>query len=37
MRLRNLLALTPLTADKIMQAVAGRPWDLWKAKALGKS
>jgi hypothetical protein len=20
------------TTDKIMQSVAGRPWDLWKAK-----
>ena len=25
------------TTDKVMQSVAGRPWDLWKAKALGKS
>jgi ribulose-5-phosphate 4-epimerase/fuculose-1-phosphate aldolase len=25
------------TTDKVMQAVAGRPWDLWKAKALGKA
>jgi hypothetical protein len=24
------------TTDKIMQSVAGRPWDLWKAKALSK-
>jgi ribulose-5-phosphate 4-epimerase/fuculose-1-phosphate aldolase len=25
------------TTDKIMQSVAGRPWELWKAKALGKA
>jgi HCOMODA/2-hydroxy-3-carboxy-muconic semialdehyde decarboxylase len=25
------------TADRIMQSAAGRPWDLWKARALGKS
>jgi ribulose-5-phosphate 4-epimerase/fuculose-1-phosphate aldolase len=25
------------TTDKIMQSVAGRPWELWKARALGKS
>ena len=24
------------TTDKVMQSVAGRPWDLWKAKALSK-
>jgi HCOMODA/2-hydroxy-3-carboxy-muconic semialdehyde decarboxylase len=24
------------TTDKIMQSVAGRPWDLWKSKAMGK-
>jgi HCOMODA/2-hydroxy-3-carboxy-muconic semialdehyde decarboxylase len=24
------------TTDKVMQSVAGRPWDLWKAKALAK-
>jgi ribulose-5-phosphate 4-epimerase/fuculose-1-phosphate aldolase len=23
------------TTDKIMQSVAGRPWDLWKSKAMG--
>jgi hypothetical protein len=25
------------TIDKIVQAAAGRPWELWRAKALGKS
>jgi ribulose-5-phosphate 4-epimerase/fuculose-1-phosphate aldolase len=25
------------TTDKVMQSVAGRPWALWKAKALGKT
>lgn len=25
------------TTDKIMQSVAGRPWDLWKAKVMGPS
>jgi ribulose-5-phosphate 4-epimerase/fuculose-1-phosphate aldolase len=24
------------TADKIMQAVVGRPWELWKSKVMGK-
>ncbi len=24
------------TTDKIMQAVAGRPWELWKSKVMGK-
>jgi hypothetical protein len=24
------------TTDKVMQSVAGRPWELWKSKAMGK-
>lgn len=23
------------TTDRVMQSVAGRPWDLWKSKVLG--
>ena len=24
------------TTDKVMQSVAGRPWDLWKSKVMAK-
>jgi HCOMODA/2-hydroxy-3-carboxy-muconic semialdehyde decarboxylase len=24
------------TTDKVMQAVAGRPWQLWKSRVMGK-